>query len=79
MLSTECDRLGDADKGERYRQAAIAELRELGDRRTTAELLLSVVTPGRTLLRITTPAIAEARTLAQEVGWTDGASAEGGS
>jgi len=77
MLSTECDRLGDSDKAERYRQAAITELRELGDRRSTAELLLAVVSPGRTLLRITPPAVAEARTLAQEVGWTDGAMAEG--
>ncbi len=73
MLASECDRLNDADKAERYRAAAIAELRELGDRRSTAELLLAVVSTTRTLLRITPPSLAsEARTLASEVGWKEG-------
>jgi len=73
MLATECDRLGDPAKGHDFRQRAIDELRQLGDRRSTAELILSVVAPTRTLLRVAPPALHEARTLAKEVGWTDGA------
>jgi len=75
MLAAECDRVGETEKATSYRQAAIEELRQLGDRRSTAELILSVVAPTRTLLRITPPALHEARALAREVGWTEGANA----
>jgi hypothetical protein len=75
MLAAECDRVGETEKAASYRQAAIEELRQLGDRRSTAELILSVVAPSRTLLKITPPALHEARALAKEVGWTEGANA----
>jgi tetratricopeptide (TPR) repeat protein len=73
MLASECDRLGQPTEAKRYREVAIDELRALGDRRSTAELILSVVSPTRTLLRIAPPALQEARALAREVGWTEGA------
>lgn len=75
MLAAECDRVGEGEKAASYRSAAIEELRQLGDRRSTAELILSVVAPSRTLLKITPPALHEARALAKEVGWTEGANA----
>jgi hypothetical protein len=75
MLAAECEKVGQKDQADRYRQTAIGELRALGDRRSTAELILSVVAPTRTLLRVTPPALHEARTLAAEVGWTEGANA----
>lgn len=74
LLATECDRLGDAVGAAGYRADAITELRQLGDRRTTAELLLAAVAT-RTLLRIDPPALTEARALAAEIGWEDGARA----
>ena len=43
---TLCDKAGLGNKAERYRQAAINEMRSLGDRRATAELLLTD-TPSR--------------------------------
>ena len=81
MLAAECDRLGEGEKAMGFRQQAIEELRQLGDRRSTAELILSVVAPTRTLLRVAPHALQEARALAKEVGWTEGANAnlaEGG-
>jgi tetratricopeptide (TPR) repeat protein len=81
MLAAECDRLGETEKATGFRQQAIEELRQLGDRRSTAELILSVVAPTRTLLRVAPHALQEARALAKEVGWTEGANsnlAEGG-
>jgi hypothetical protein len=75
MLAAECEKLGQPEQASLYREAAIEELRALGDRRTTAELILSVVAPTRTLLRVTAPRLHEARTLAAEVGWTEGANA----
>jgi serine/threonine-protein kinase len=73
MLAGECDKLGLTERATFYRETAIDELRALGDRRSTAELILSVVSPTRTLLRITPPRVHEARALAAEVGWTEGA------
>ena len=63
---------GNAVKAERYRQAAVDEMRRLGDRRGTAELLLAGAGPTRRLLRITPASLREARELAAEVGWTEG-------
>ena len=51
LLAQLCEKTGLGGKAERYRQAAINEMRSLGDRRATAELLLndaptrSTVTP----------------------------------
>ncbi|HUJ60909.1 MAG TPA: protein kinase [Kofleriaceae bacterium] len=70
LLAMLCDKAGLAGKAERYRQAAITEMRNLGDRRATAELLLSdaptkaaVVMPSR---------IQDAMQLTKEIGWTEG-------
>ena len=71
LLAQLCDRAGLGGKAERYRQAAINEMRNLGDRRATAELLLNdqptrpavVVPPGR---------LTDAMTLTKEIGWAEG-------
>jgi serine/threonine-protein kinase len=70
LLASLCDKAGLGGKAERYRQAAIAEMRNLGDRRATAELLLTdtpskgaVVMQGR---------IQDAMQLTKEIGWTEG-------
>ena len=70
LLASLCDKAGLGGKAERYRQAAIAEMRNLGDRRATAELLLTetpsrgaVVQPGR---------MQDAMQLTKEIGWHEG-------
>jgi hypothetical protein len=70
LLASLCDKAGLGGKAERYRQAAIGEMRNLGDRRATAELLLTdtpsrgaVVMPGR---------IQDAMQLTKEIGWAEG-------
>ncbi len=67
------ERLGHHLLAEQHRRAAVEELRRMGDRRGTAELLLYGTSPGRTLMRISPEVLREARELAQEVGWTEGA------
>ncbi|MDX2094121.1 MAG: protein kinase [Kofleriaceae bacterium] len=69
LLAQLCDKAGLGNKAERYRASAINEMRSLGDRRATAELLLSdtpraaVVVPSR---------IDDAMQLTKEIGWTEG-------
>ena len=70
LLATLCEKAGLGNKAERYRQAAINEMRNLGDRRATAELLLTdtpvrgaVVVPGR---------LQDAMALTKEIGWSEG-------
>jgi len=70
LLATLCEKVGLGNKAERYRNAAITEIRSLGDRRATAELLLTdvpaqgaVVVPNR---------LQDAMTLTKEIGWTEG-------
>jgi serine/threonine protein kinase/tetratricopeptide (TPR) repeat protein len=70
LLATLCDKAGLTGKAERYRQAAIGEMRNLGDRRATAELLLSD-TPQRAAL-VMTSRIQDAMTLTKEIGWAEG-------
>ena len=41
LLAQLCEKAGLGGKAERYRQHAINEMRSLGDRRATAELLLN--------------------------------------
>ena len=72
MLANHFERTGNIQKAERYRQAAVEEMRLLGDRRGTAELLLAGVDPTRRLMRITPASLREARELADEVGWLEG-------
>jgi hypothetical protein len=71
LLASLCEKAGLGGKAERYRQAAINEMRSLGDRRATAELLLNdmpsraaVVMPGRDAR--------DAMMLTKEIGWTEG-------
>jgi serine/threonine-protein kinase len=70
LLASLCDKAGLGGKAERYRQAAITEMRSLGDRRATAELLLTdipsrgaMVVPGR---------LQDAMQLTKEIGWAEG-------
>jgi hypothetical protein len=70
LLAQLCDKAGLGGKADRYRTAAITEMRNLGDRRATAELLLNDV-PGRSA--VVMPArINDAMTLTKEIGWTEG-------
>ena len=55
LLAQLCDKAGLGGKAERYRQAAINEMRNLGDRRATAELLLND-TPTRSAVVMPEPA-----------------------
>ncbi len=70
LLATLCDKAGLAGKAERYRAAAINEMRTLGDRRATAELLLND-TPARTAV-VVPGRINDAMQLTKEIGWTEG-------
>jgi len=72
LLAACHERLGNHMLAERHRRAAVDELRRMGDRRGTAELLLYGTSPGRTLMRISPEVLHEARELAHEVGWTEG-------
>lgn len=70
LLASLCDKAGLGGKAERYRQAAINEMRNLGDRRATAELLLTD-TPQRGAL-VVPNRIQDAMTLTKEIGWAEG-------
>ncbi len=70
LLATLCDKAGLGGKAERYRQAAINEMRSLGDRRATAELLLTD-TPARGAV-VVPSRIQDAMTLTKEIGWAEG-------
>jgi hypothetical protein len=70
LLATLCDKAGLGSKAERYRQAAITEMRNLGDRRATAELLLSE-TPARGAV-VKSGRMQDAMTLSKEIGWAEG-------
>lgn len=72
LLASYYEKLGNEELAKQYRDAAVNEMRKLGDRRGTAELLLSGLTPTRTLWRISPAYLQEARELADEVGWSEG-------
>ncbi len=72
LLASCHEKLGNHMLSERHRRAAVDELRRMGDRRGTAELLLYGTGPGRTLMRISPEVLREARELASEVGWSEG-------
>ncbi len=72
FLASVCDRGGHVAKAQKYREQAVEEMRKLGDRRGTAELLLAGTSPTRNLPRLS-PHLDEAKQLADEVGWTEGA------
>lgn len=70
LLASLCEKAGLGGKAERYRQAAIAEMRNLGDRRATAELLLTE-TPSRGTI-VQASRIQDAMQLTKEIGWAEG-------
>ncbi len=70
LLAGLCEKVGLGAKAERYRASAITEIRSLGDRRATAELLLTdLPTPGAAVMLNRTN---DAATLSKEIGWTEG-------
>jgi serine/threonine-protein kinase len=73
-----CDGLGQRERAAELRATALATLRRLGDRRGTAEVLLEIaaraVDPASATAR---DAVREARTLAREIGWSEGVSRAG--
>ena len=70
LLAQLCDRTGLSGKADRYRQAAINEMRSLGDRRATAEMLLHD-TPTRSAL-VVPSRLDDAAQLTKEIGWSEG-------
>jgi tetratricopeptide (TPR) repeat protein len=71
LLAQLCDRAGLGGKADRYRQAAINEMRNLGDRRATAELLLNDQ-PTRPAVVVPSGRLTDAMTLTKEIGWAEG-------
>jgi serine/threonine protein kinase/tetratricopeptide (TPR) repeat protein len=71
LLAQLCDKAGLDNKAERYRQQAIHEMRSLGDRRATAELLLTDV-PARGARVLTGRGLEDVLQLTKEIGWTEG-------
>ena len=73
LLAGAYERLGKRDLAAEHRRAAVTELRRMGDRRGTAELLLHATGTGGSLLRIDPASMREALQLAYESGWTGAA------
>jgi tRNA A-37 threonylcarbamoyl transferase component Bud32/tetratricopeptide (TPR) repeat protein len=72
LLAKLYEQEGDTQAVLRHRSAAVEEMRLLGDRRATAELLFESANTGQ--FRIQVESLEEARTLAAEIGMTDGES-----
>jgi len=72
LLAELFESLGDLEAAQEHRDAAVEEMRRLGDRRGTAELLLAGSTATSTMVRIQPNALREARELATEIGWSEG-------
>jgi serine/threonine-protein kinase len=73
VLAVQFERLGEHERADELREEAVTQMRELGDRRGTAELLLAGARTTRTMSRINPASIHEARVLAEEIGWREGA------
>jgi serine/threonine-protein kinase len=73
LLAGAYERLGKRELAAEHRRAAVNELRRMGDRRGTAELLLHANRSGGSLLRIDPASMREALQLAYESGWTEAA------
>lgn len=72
LLTTLWVQAGDDKNAELCRRRAVSEMRFLGDRRATAELLLLSTAPTQKMRRINRESLAEARQLAHEIGWEEG-------
>jgi hypothetical protein len=70
LLAQLCDKTGLGGKADRYRQAAINEMRSLGDRRATAELLLNDTPAART--PVVAGRLDDAMQITKEIGWSEG-------
>jgi serine/threonine-protein kinase len=70
LLATLCEKAGLASKADRYRSQAISEMRSLGDRRATAELLLNDM-PARGAV-IMPSRFNDAVAITKEIGWAEG-------
>jgi hypothetical protein len=69
LLAQLCEKAGLGGKADRYRSQAIQEMRNLGDRRATAELMLSD-TPARAI--VVHGRMNDVMQLTKEIGWTEG-------
>jgi serine/threonine-protein kinase len=72
MLAGYLEEMGESKRAVELRRAAVDEMRRLGDRRATAELLLDGVRPTRTYAPIAPASLREAQELAEEIGWSEG-------
>ena len=72
LLAELCEAAGQYDEAAAFRRAAVDQMRRLGDRRGTAELLLAGSSPTSTMMRIQASSLREARELAREIGWHEG-------
>jgi hypothetical protein len=72
MLASQFEQLGDPKRAAELRRRAVEEMRRLGDRRATAELLLDNIRPTQTQTRLERDGLREARDLAEEIGWNEG-------
>jgi hypothetical protein len=67
------EKLGDAPQAIEHRRLAVEELRRVGDRRTTAELLIALADDPDASSAVDAKAwLKEADALAAEVGWQEG-------
>ena len=73
LLAGAYERLGKRELAAEHRRSAVNELRRMGDRRGTAELLLHATGTGGSLLRIDPASMREALQLAYESGWVEAA------
>ena len=74
MLAAQYDRVGEEAKAQVLRDDALEKLRQLGDRRGAAELLLASAQPTAIFHRINAASLREAEALASEIGWSEGVS-----
>ena len=72
LLASYYEKIANHELAQQYRDAAVNEMRKLGDRRGTAELMLAGLAPTRTLWRSDPEYLKEAKELADEVGWSEG-------
>lgn len=72
MLATMYEDMDEMEQALEMRRRAVEDMRILGDRRATAELLLDGARPTHSFAPITPDGLREARELAEEIGWSDG-------
>ncbi len=73
ILVSAYERLGKRDLAATHRRSAVTELRQLGDRRSTAELLVRATSAGGTLLRLDPTTLRDALLIADDLDSPDAA------